>query len=233
MPLFFGRVAILDATVHGDLRLRPSGYGFAGATNAIPVGLAEFDIASQHFPIVFLAGDNPQPVVLVGYRNQQNLFVDPAGAWRRDAYIPAYVRAYPFILVERVGAADTLHLGVDLDADCLSKTEGAALFERGKPARGLGEAIGFCKAYRDNLAETRAFVAAMVEADVLEERSATLTLNGGGFTRLDGFLQISAEKFKALDDATWLGWRRRGWIDAAYAHLHSAGRWGQLVDVDR
>jgi len=196
-----------------------------------PSSFSVFDVPSVRRVFRF-AGAEHGTLRAAGCRRLQHL-LRLAGGWRKGAYIPACVRAYPFILVERGDAAGTLRLGVDLDADGLSTTDGAALFDRGKPAAGLNDAPGFCKAYRDNLAATRGFVAALVAADLLEERSATVTLDGGGFTRLDGFLQVSAERFRALDDATWLDWRRRGWIDAVYAHLHSAGRWAQLVEADR
>lgn len=232
MPLFHNRIVILDSAIHGALCLKqPPSYRFAAATNSIPLSLAEFDIAAQHFPIVFTPGAAPQPVVLVGYRAAENLFVDPAGTWRKGAYIPAYVRTYPFILVERGDAADTLLLGVDIDAACLGTDEGEALFERGKPSAGLNDALAFCKSYRDDLGATRAFAAALLAAGLLEERSATVSIDGGGLSRLDGFLQIAPERLQALDDRTWLDWRRRGWIDAVYAHLHSAGRWTQLIEA--
>jgi len=232
MPLFHNRIVILDSALHGDLRLaQTQGYGFAAKTNSIPLSLAEFDVAAQHYPIVFTAGAAPQPVVLVGYRAAENLFVEPDGAWRKGAYIPAYVRTYPFVLVESGDAADRLLLGIDIDAACLTTGAGAALFERGKPSAGLEDALKFCKGYRDDLAATRAFAAALATAGLLEERSATVALDGGGLSRLDGFLQIAPDRLKALDDQVWLDWRRRGWIDAIYAHLHSAGRWVQLIEA--
>lgn len=232
LPLFYSRIAVLTAARHGDLRLvQPANYRFAAATNAIPLSLAEFATAAQHYPIVFTAGDHPMPVALVGYRTAQNVFVDEAGEWARNAYVPAYARTYPFILIEPDGGSDLMLLGVETDAACLSKTDGAALFQDGKPTAGLNDALAFCKAYRDDIAATRRFADALKTAGVLEERSATVSSAAGGLARLDGFLQLSPEGLAALDDAIWLAWRRQGWIDAIYAHIHSAGRWAQLIDA--
>ena len=45
----------------------------------------------------------PTPVALLGLDwRAATLFVEPAGAWRADTYIPAYIRAFPFVFVEDV-----------------------------------------------------------------------------------------------------------------------------------
>ncbi len=36
------------------------------------------------------------PAVLLGIRDQENLYVDDNGAWNAK-YIPAFVRRYPFV----------------------------------------------------------------------------------------------------------------------------------------
>ena len=40
------------------------------------------------------------PVAILGLRGAANQFVNSEGAWREGKYIPAYVRRYPFILME-------------------------------------------------------------------------------------------------------------------------------------
>ena len=39
------------------------------------------------------------------------------------------------------------------------------------------------------------------------------------------------ERLDAVSDEVFLDWRRRGWIPAIYAHLHSASQWGRLIDL--
>ena len=41
---------------------------------------------------------------------------------------------------------------------------------------------------------------------------------------------IDEAKFNALDDATVLEWRRKGWLPLIYCHLISASNWANLVD---
>ena len=101
LPLFYNKIVPLDSRVHGGLKLnRAAGYGFASAASAVPVGFVEFAAASQSYPILFTTGADPMPVVLLGARPGENLFVSPEGVWQPDSYIPAYARAYPFIFIE-------------------------------------------------------------------------------------------------------------------------------------
>jgi hypothetical protein len=231
MPLFFKRVLGINPALHGQLRLdRSKGYGFAREAQSVPLGLGEFEAACQHFPILFTSGEEPAPVALLGLGDGANLFLQPNGAWRADTYIPAYVRAFPFVFVEDA-ASKTLYVGMEPDAESLGEEAGAKLFEDGKPTPTLNEAIAFCSAFRDNLAAAGAFGRALSAAGLLEEEEATINYTAGGGARIRGFKILKPERLDQVDDETFLDWRRRGWIGAIYAHLHSAARWSRLIEL--
>jgi hypothetical protein len=231
LPLFFSSVVGVNATQHGNLRIKHNtGFGFAAHAQAIPLGLGEFDNAAQHYPIVFAAGPIPVPMVLLGLKPASNLFVMPDGAWRKDSYIPAYPRAFPFVLVEDTEKG-TVFVGMEPDAAALSATEGTPMFEDGKPSPMVNEMISLTAAVRENLNAARAFGQALMEAGLLEQEEANISFTKGGSAKVVGFQQIKPERLEKLDDATFLDWRHRGWIAAIYAHLYSTGRWGRLVDL--
>jgi len=172
----------------------------------------------------------PAPVALTGINELGNLFVDAAGAWRADAYVPAYVRAYPFIFVEDP-ARSTTYVGMDEGAVCLSHELGERLFEDDKPTPALSEAVQFCSSFRDNITAATAFANALESAGLLQEEEAAVNFTGGGTTRVRGFKVIRADRLDQVADETFLDWRRRGWLGAIYAHLHSAGNWARLIDL--
>lgn len=231
LPLFFKRVEAITPERHAVLRLdRAAGYAFATAGQTVPLGLGEFEQASRHYPILFTAGPVPTPVVLMGLADTGNLFIEPGGAWRKDAYVPAYLRAYPFVYVED-RARNTSFVGMDPSAHCLNTGQGAALFEDGKPAAALSDAMNFCNAFRDNLAAAAAFGRGMEAAGLLREEEATIRYSGGGAGRVRGFKVLQADRLDAVPDETFLDWRRRGWIGPIYAHLNSAARWGRLMEL--
>ncbi len=231
LPLFFSRVVGVNPDMHGHLRLdRSAGYGFTAKAQTVPIGLGEFDMVARHFPIVFTAGPEPMPVALIGLNESGNLFVNAEGVWRMDAYVPAYVRAFPFIFVEDT-AAETTYVGMEADAACLSSENGARLFEDGKPTQVLNEAIGFCSALRDNLRAGATLARALDAAGLLRDEEATVSFTAGGSARVRGFKVLQADRLDAVSDETFLDWRRRGWLGPIYAHLHAAANWGRLIDL--
>jgi hypothetical protein len=231
LPQFYHHVVGVNPSLHGGLRLdRSVGYAFAARAQSVPLGLGEFEVTCRHYPILFTTGAHPAPVALMGVNEAGNLFVLPEGGWRPDSYIPAYIRAFPFIYVEDE-AAKTTYVGMEEGAACLRRDTGAPLFEDGQASAALNEAIKFCSAYRDNLVASNAFGRALADAGVLQEEEATVNFKTGGSAKVRGFQVVKPERLDAVSDEVFLDWRRRGWIPAIYAHLHSASQWGRLIDL--
>lgn len=231
LPLFFHRVVGVNPATHGHLKLdRERGYGFARQAQSVPIGLGEFDIVAQHYPIVFAAGPMPTPLALLGLGEGSNLFVEPDGTWRKDSYVPAYVRAFPFIFVEDPNSK-TVYVGMEEGAECVRPDSGQAMFEDGQPTPALTESVNFCVAFRDNLNAANTFARALEAQGMLEEEEATVNFSAGGATRIRGFKMLRVDRVDQLSDDMFIDWRRRGWIGPLYAHLHSAARWGRLIEL--
>ena len=100
LPLFYGAPEVLDPKRHAGLGLEEKvTYGFTAKTNAIPVNAAEFGRVARDYPIVFIGANQLKAAAVVGLRKNENLMVDSDGTWAADAYIPSYVRRYPFVFV--------------------------------------------------------------------------------------------------------------------------------------
>ncbi len=93
LPLFYRAPEPLSAAVHGAWRLKDGDVSFAADTPFVPIVVGELAASARSYPIVFAAG-NAQPIAVLGLE-RANLFVTN-GAWAEDAYLPAYVRRYPF-----------------------------------------------------------------------------------------------------------------------------------------
>ncbi len=231
LPLFFKRVVGVNPELHSSLRLdRSTGYGFAAGAQSVPLGLGEFEAVSQHFPILFTSGAHPTPVALLGLREGENLFVLPDGNWRPNSYVPAYIRAFPFIFVEDT-AKQALYVAMEPDADSLRLDAGTPLFEDGKPTAALTECMAFCAAFRDNLAAAVALGQALEAEGLLEQEEANITFTHGGASKVGGFKVVKPERLDRVSDETFLDWRRRGWLGPLYAHLHSMTRWRSVIEL--
>jgi hypothetical protein len=144
--------------------------------------------------------------------------------------VPAYIRAFPFIFVEDANNK-SLVVGMEPDADHIRPDLGQPLFEDGRPSPALNEAVGFCQAFREAVNAAANFGRALEAAKLLEEEEATVNFTAGGTARIRGFKIVKPERLADVDDATFLDWRRMGYLNAVYAHLFSAGRWGRLIDL--
>src|SRR5258708_4189757 len=109
LPQFYRAPTLLDPATHGRLRLAPvRGLGFARETNSIALGADEFYPAQAHYPIVFTTSEPITPLAIVGIGDPRNLFVAEDGVWQDGCYVPAYVRRYPFVMVQAPGRSDLI-----------------------------------------------------------------------------------------------------------------------------
>jgi SapC len=231
MPMFYTSPRPLDRVRDGKMKLnRPTNFNFAAKTNAIPLLVDEFPLAAAYYPIVFADGPLPVPAAVVGLKNDSNLFVGKDGVWASGAYLPAYVRRYPFILMDDPDNKQFV-LCVDEASDLLKEQGEFALFDGEQPSAFTKSAMEFCAALRQQGDATDEFVKELKEQDLLMPNNAEIDARDGNRLQLSGFLIIDPKKFDALPDSIILKWRKKGWLALVYAQLLSSHRWQNLVDL--
>ena len=231
LPMFYTAPRPLDKVKDANLKIsRPTHFRFTANTNAIPLLIEEFPMAAAYYPIVFAAGPSPVPAAVVGLKNDNNLFLEQQGQWVNGAYLPAYIRRYPFILMDDPVQKQFV-LCIDEKSDMLSEKGEYALFDKGEPSEFTKSAMEFCAALRQQGDATDAFVAALKEHNLLIPNDAQIDLRDGTRLQLSGFLVIDPKKFDELPDSIILQWRKKGWLGLVYAQLLSSHRWQNLVDL--
>lgn len=230
LPLFYQTPRPLSSERHSDMSLRTTpNYRFTVGVNAVPVMAAEFSIACRHFPILFTESDPPQAIALLGLRTGENLLVNADGAWAQGAYIPAYIRRYPFIFSEDAARGE-FTLCIDEAAEAVHQGRDNPLFIDGKPSATTEAALTFAREFQAQSAFTNEFVKAVAAANILVERRADVTLDSGERMSLAGFRMIDEARFNKLPAEDLLTWRDRGWLGLVYAHLISIGTWSELIN---
>lgn len=223
LPPLYKNPVTPDSQEHANLALKPDrGYGFAANINAIPIAMAEFAEICHFYPIVFSPDESATPLALVGLRDDENLFVNEEGEWRKDAYIPAYIRRYPFILSKNPGGND-FALCVDMIDEVIEENGGQKLFDdNGNISQMVQESLAFCISFQDEIEKTMEFSRALAQSGILTRRK--LSLDGPDDTRLtfSGFSVVNQDKLAALSDEEFLEWRHKDWLPHLYAHLISA-----------
>lgn len=229
-PDIYRQVEVLTLARHGDLGLVPDvTYGFAKSLASVPASMSEIVVAQRSYPIVFAGNDAPVPVICLGLgKKTANLFVGEDGKWEVGQYIPSFFRRYPFIAVPKQGA-DELVLAADVNAEHVGKDTGHPFFSDGKPTDEAKRAFDMCAKMHVDFQAAREFGAALQEKGLLREHTADIRLGPDNTVKLTGFRMIDERKLDALDDSTFLDWRRRGWLPAAYAQLMSLASWNDLA----
>lgn len=228
LPLFYTDPMPLDAKEHAKLVLKENfGFNFTKGVNAVPVNLIEMPQVCHFYPIAFSPDDNATPVAILGLRDNENLFLKPDGSWE-EAYIPAYIRRYPFIFSE-LPDSDQLTLCIDNNKDVIAKKGTQKFFDKdGKPSELSNNALEFCKSYHAAAQQTVEFSKALAKHDLLVEREAQINVAGNQRINFSGFKIIDEQKLAELSDKAFLELRQKGWLPFLYAHLFSGAQWQRL-----
>jgi hypothetical protein len=232
--LFYRRPEALSLERHRGLGVKQieAPFSFLRSAHAVPVTVSEFGIASTSFPLIFV-GEEKTPVAVMGVRQGENEYVDGAGAPDPDAYIPAFVRRYPFVFASD-SASDRLLLCIDREAPMVSPQPDVAFFEGDQPSRFTQDAIEFCKEFERQRRATLEFVEICQQAGLFEQKSVSFTPrdmagNTGPAQKIADYWAISEDRLNQLDDRKFLELRNTGALAAMYAHMVSLLNWPRVI----
>lgn len=232
LPLFFKKPIMLDAQRHANAGIKAKAtYKFAQHTNAVPISAAELHLAAKHYPIVFSLGEEPTLLAVLGLE-KDNDYVNAKGEWKAGVYIPAYMRKYPFVLLD-LPEENKLVLCVDEESEHYTETrckDVTKFYEEGKPSGMSLEVLDFCTAFQGQFNATKEFCKALKAEGLLLESQSDVQINDGRKIQLKGFQMIEPEKVQALSDSKVLEFHKKGWLPLLYFIFLSKSNWGALVD---
>ena len=220
---FFQKPVPLNREQHRDTKLDGSvaNFAFAASTSSMILAAAELEEAALSYPVVFI-GPDKSPIALAaltGVHQDDNLFVND-GQWEEGAYLPAFVRRYPFVLAEG-GPDGQLTVCVDEAHPGLNTERGQPLLkEDGSPTDFMQSAIDFLGDCHSEMERTKMFAQRMHALGLLVERNIEIKRGEEDF-RLEGFFVIDREKLAAVDDTVALELFRTGALGLIQSHLIS------------
>lgn len=164
-----------------------------------PVALTEFFEACKNYPIFFAKDKDNKwfATALLGYKEGENLFVDKKGKWKELHYIPAFVRSYPFILVNQENKKE---LVIAVEGGYLDEKESSKkLFdENGNNSEFLNGAINFLNQYYADSLGSNEFIKQLESWELLEEKVVNIINSKNEKFTLSGFFIVNEEKLKHL-----------------------------------
>lgn len=164
-----------------------------------PIALSEFFEACKNYPIFFSKDKDGKwfATVLLGYKENENLFVDEKGVWKELHYIPAFVRSYPFILSNNADKKDLL-LAVEKSSLTESETSKKLFDENGNNSEFLNGVLGFLNQFYSDTLSTSEFIKQLESWELLEEKVANVVNSKNEKYSLNGFFVVNEEKLKHL-----------------------------------
>lgn len=207
-------------------------FQFLGESHVVPITVNEFGVASGSYPLIF-AGPQKSPLAVMGARAGDNVFVGLNGDVDPEAYLPAFVRRYPFVFAGD-DSGERLLVCIDRAASMIGENPDVAFFEGDQPTQYTQDAIEFCKEFERHRRATDEFVRVLVEMDLFEEKSVALTPRNpdgseGQPQKIADYFAVSEEKLNALTADQFIRLRDQGVLGPIYAHLVSLLSWPKII----
>jgi hypothetical protein len=205
---------------------------FCRSLNAMAVSYSEFTVAGRDYPLVFASVDGEKsfaPVVVLGLRDGQNLYVAANGDWDRTTYVPAFVRRYPFCISK-------LYVDGEPQGDkvvCIAKeyldNGGIALYDaQGHPTTEWAKRERLLQDYEADLDLTAQMCAIFAKLDLFAPFTMQVVQNNAPALELKGMFRIDEKKFTDLKPTNHKALVAKGMMGKIFAHLHSLENFGRL-----
>jgi len=229
--LIYSEIQAVSSSRHRDWSIkRVEEYDFARDVNSVPLMAVEFTNTASEMAIVF-SGDKDEilPVVVLGLRAQENLFLDKKGQMT-SRYIPAFLRRYPFVFSsEDDGTSFTLCLDESY-VGCNQDGLGERFFDNeGESTQYLKQVLEFLKEYQVQFNKTKNFCKKLKEYDLLEPMGAQFVGSKGEKLTLTGFMTVNREKLKSLSQEMIVELTKADEMELIYVHLQSLRNLNEMV----
>ena len=235
LPLFYNSLVPLSTQFHQNYGLAiQEGIAYTSITHAIPVTVDEFSVAQRSFPIIFGMGENPAPLALLSLTDGVNLYVDKDGKWEDGAYLPAFVRRYPFMLAKLGPDASELSLCFDDTAGIITPDAEDKLFDGDQPTATTKRILDFCEQFEQAVARTRGFMDELTKLDLLTDGEVTIQQPDMPEPSVyRGFRMIAEERLQNLRGDQARKMIQNGMMGLIYAHLYSLSLISHLFERQR
>nr|WP_298059755.1 SapC family protein [uncultured Halomonas sp.] len=209
-------------------------YLFIANNTLAPICVSELLAINGAMPLAFTKTPkgNFQLVAVQGLESQQNLYVGSDGKWL-GRYVPAVHRGYPFRL--QLAENGSFILCGDMDAEWLNQhavPEDTRVFnEQGELTPPMKDVVTFLQNVQKDLQRTRAIVAQLADANLMEPWPVTFPLPEAsqGKQRIEGLYRISESHLRALPPEVLAKLTQSGALSVAYAQLLSQSRINDLI----
>ena len=230
--LFYETAVPVSSARHKDASVEAgTDYAFARNVNSVPLMAVELPSAAPEYSIVFAGSEAAMlPVVILGVRGNENLFLSKEGAWQAK-YLPAFVRRYPFVF-STADDGKTFMLCVDEAFPGFNREgRGQRLFgDDGKSTPYVDNVLKFLQEYQTQFFRTQTFCRKVRDLGLLEPMQAQISMGSGERLSLGGFWAVNRAKLKALPGEKLAELAKTDELELLYLHIQSMRNFAALKD---
>lgn len=210
----YKNVKILNPKEHSFYRyLAPDTLFYAKTLTYVPISFSEVKLLCADFPIVIIYNKEGHSLLAILTGDASNQAINKEGKWK-GGYVPAFIRRYPFVLVENKEDATKLQLGFDMESGCFSSPEGQALFDaEGKPSAVIADTLKYLETLHKEMQVTNAIIQKFAALEILKESQYSIAYEDKESRNVGGFWVVDKEKLLALPDETLVEAVRNGWME--------------------
>lgn len=235
LPLFYNSLVPISTQFHQNYGLAvQDSLAWTSITHAVPVTVDEFSIAQRSFPIIFGMGENPAPLALLSLTDGLNLYVNKDGRWEDGAYLPAFIRRYPFMLAKLGPDANELSLCFDDTSGIVTPEAEDKLFDGDQPTATTKRILEFCEQFEQAVARTRGFIEELEKLNLLTDGEVTIQQPDMPEPSIyRGFRMVAEERLQNLRGDQARKMIQNGMMGLIYAHLFSLSQITHLFERQR
>ena len=197
----YKNLEIVNKIAHKENNIKEvKDFSYAKNLTSVPITVAEFFEACKNYPILFAKdkSNNWFASIILGFKENENLFIDNKGNWDKLHYVPAYVRKYPFVFVEQNEQEQLL--GVEKEFLSVDKKDEKRKFfdDKNENTEILNNVLIFLNQFQNDSIATKEFIKQLVEWELLEEKIAIIINEKKEQFNINGFYIVNEEKLKHL-----------------------------------
>lgn len=201
---------------------RPSGYAFASPFSTCPLVVEELPKAALSLPVGFMqneAGGFSQ-VAILGLRDGVNARVTSDGKWI-DSYIPASLRAFPFVLAKNANNQQILCIHKDYVLNKSPDSNELAFFdEDGNTSEIIAKTLDFLAKIESGKNFSNGICDQLAEFGLIEAWPIKIQLNSEVIS-VEGLFRVSERKLNQVDPEQLKILQSSGALTTAYLQLLS------------
>ncbi len=172
-----------------------------------------------------------QACAVTGLRQTENLYIDKQGNWLDYAYVPAYIRRFPFYTANTGNSLAAHKMMIMVDEAGLSESEDPFFDRSGKATEKWQMTEDFISDFTSSEQLTSTFIKKITGLGLLEAFDAQINPKMQKSMHITGIYRVNEDRLNRLSRKIIKDLMLQGELSRIYAHLISLENFAKLLDL--